>query len=178
MCGEQPLRPYSPRRSPGSPPRVRGTDLPRLIQLAVFGITPACAGNSVRDAFAPAAKKDHPRVCGEQSTKDDIHLVFEGSPPRVRGTVGSCRQRGFGHGITPACAGNRGEDGYQPHVAEDHPRVCGEQVSASNILQDIGGSPPRVRGTVTSFFVIRHPPGITPACAGNRAMRRYSAMRR
>ena len=33
-------------RKEGSPPRVRGTDIGSNVSYAVFGITPACAGNS------------------------------------------------------------------------------------------------------------------------------------
>ena len=29
--------------------------------------------------------------------------------------------------ITPACAGNRGQQAFRVIAGEDHPRVCGEQ---------------------------------------------------
>ena len=87
----------------------------------------------------------------------------------MRGTVLDYVPRVGVSGITPACAGNRllrfariatGEDHprvcgeqamtYEEAIGvEDHPRVCGEQ---GHIVYDNpgrGGSPPRVRGTVT-----------------------------
>ena len=87
-------------------------------------------------------------MCGEQQ----ILIVKEqeqmGSPPRVRGTGAAAIRKLSGQRITPACAGNR--DYQTPLTAgtEDHPRVCGEQVT-------IAGTVPTVDR-------------ITPACAGNR----------
>ena len=46
--------------------------------------------------------------------------------------------------------------------------MCGEQADGHRLFADGCGSPPRVRGTVFSYQVMRLPPGITPACAGNR----------
>ena len=49
----------------GIPPRVRGIDVAVGDAYARDGITPACAGNRCRDAMRKAARRDHPRVCGE-----------------------------------------------------------------------------------------------------------------
>ena len=107
VCGEQ----FSTLRENlglwGSPPRVRGTDLPRLIQLAVFWITPACAGNSQTIHLLQIRQKDHPRVCGEQGNAWVGDNAQVGSPPRVRGTVIPHFLIKPRQGITPACAGNR-----------------------------------------------------------------------
>ena len=106
VCGEQghpiKLRFYHP----GSPPRVRGTAYATLDDLEQAGITPACAGNSNCDCRDRKGPRDHPRVCGEQTSATKWRLRMQGSPPRVRGTAAFC---GGGDGrwrITPACAGN------------------------------------------------------------------------
>ena len=66
VCGEQqaPL-PVTPSAA-GSPPRMRGTELPEVWQRRRWRITPAYAGNRPRAHPAAACHKDHPRVCGEQ----------------------------------------------------------------------------------------------------------------
>ena len=56
--------------------------------------------------------RDHPRVCGEQEAGKGMKNVMEGSPPRVRGTVGGLSAEGAGARITPACAGNSFYSGY------------------------------------------------------------------
>jgi len=47
--------------------------------------------------------------------------------------------------------------------------VCGEQAGDTFKLTGLNGSPPRVRGTESLLMPIIYLPGITPACAGNRA---------
>ena len=66
VCGEKchPQRKRSPSR--GSPPRMRGKVLPRLLSLACIGITPAYAGKRPPAERPSAAARDHPRVCGEK----------------------------------------------------------------------------------------------------------------
>ena len=51
----------------GSPPRMRGKELPLLNSDSPAGITPAYAGKRPRGSGARLTKKDHPRVCGEKS---------------------------------------------------------------------------------------------------------------
>ena len=52
-------------------------------------------------------------------------------------------------------------------LAGDHPRVCGEQMPICSRPRKTAGSPPRVRGTATSYCLYLHSNRITPACAGN-----------
>ena len=67
VCGEQFPRPGVVQVGKGSPPRVRGTALAREETASVGGITPACAGNRKGNGCMACARKDHPRVCGEQT---------------------------------------------------------------------------------------------------------------
>ena len=107
MCGEQSVN-FSPFVFPfGSPPRVRGTVRVFISADSGKGITPACAGNRPPAPSVPVIAKDHPRVCGEQSTFCTPAVMFAGSPPRVRGTAALDLGKLTLTGITPACAGNR-----------------------------------------------------------------------
>ena len=70
----------------GSPPLARGTEDGVIYRVNVYGITPACAGNST---FYRATRQfgwDHPRLRGEQEYAGREKPVAEGSPPLARGT--------------------------------------------------------------------------------------------
>ena len=71
-----------------------------------------------------------------------------------------------GAGITPACAGKSFSARQSGNVEQDHPRVCGEKVSNNVNVSVHRGSPPRVRGKVSSRPELHATFGITPACAG------------
>ena len=131
------------------------------------GITPACAGNSQPPPLSEAAYGDHPRVCGEQLTSLSYRLECIGSPPRVRGTGHQRERQAPGHRITPACAGNSLWYLEEQKRLQDHPRVCGEQSTATASRAGAKGSPPRVRGTEVDEGDNANKLWITPACAGN-----------
>ena len=166
MCGENGrlLSQYLYTR--GSPPRVRGKLLKGYDAPGETRITPACAGKTQSEGGRITALEDHPRVCGENVTL--FRSIFQGlgSPPRVRGkpcTRGgiSCSKR-----ITPACAGKTLSHLLAGRVKEDHPRVCGENISSFMLMPPQAGSPPRVRGKRVIVAVLLCAPRITPACAG------------
>ena len=149
-CGEQ-----EKGRSPkwiarGSPPLMRGTDVPVNGLLGRTGITPAHAGNSWECWTLFALGGDHPRSCGEQyhagkdlsikegspplmrgtAIRSEHHGNIEGSPPLMRGTAYCICSLSSPSGITPAHAGN--SDRYRRGAGryKDHPRSCGEQLPA------------------------------------------------
>ena len=74
-------------------------------------------------------------------------------------------------GITPAYAGNT--LGFVPFNTPpwDHPRVCGEHSVAATKQTSFPGSPPRMRGTPHHRTTHGNTGGITPAYAGNTALR-------
>ena len=118
-------------------------------------------------------------MCGENGKMMDKLGISAGSPPRVRGKPASAAHRIACYGITPACAGKTCRFLLPSARYPDHPRMCGENRTASQHFLPVPGSPPRVRGKQ------RHPArqdadrGITPACAGKTSARRScSALRR
>ena len=68
--------------------------------------------------------------------------------------------------ITPACAGKRRSDWIIRSIYWDHPRMCGEKDKAKEMGATTKGSPPRMRGKVTTDEVLLHHSMITPAYAG------------
>ena len=168
VCGEKSKTKDTAAYTPGSPPHVRGKVSTRFCAISCHGITPACAGKRCLHRFCKGISKDHPRVCGEKSR---CWLDLEpptGSPPRMRGKGLGASKGCDGVGITPACAGKSASHGCGSRGWRDHPRVCGEKVSAIHRESASLGSPPRMRGKVTSGMLFLAFIGITPAYAGKR----------
>ena len=86
MCGEHEVNFRKIIIPEGSSPHVRGA-LTRFQRFkAASGIIPACAGSTKNVLLSPAAKWDHPRMCGEHFRSPvNCHVA---------------------HGIIPACAGS------------------------------------------------------------------------
>ena len=67
-------------------------------------------------------------MCGEKAALDAKADKTAGSPPRVRGKVGTAGVAAGAFGITPACAGKSLISSGANVIARDHPRVCGEKL--------------------------------------------------
>ena len=72
-------------------------------------------------------------------------------------------------GITPAHAGKSISVLLTYLNAEDHPRPCGEKISARLYFTPRSGSPPPMRGKAKRSFNVPFHVGITPAHAGKRS---------
>ena len=134
------------RRTPGSPPQVRGKRRQVGQEIAVCRITPAGAGKTINRFLAL--------------------LANIGSPPQVRGKRDLGMSLNCRLGITPAGAGKTGHIHRIRLRNRDHPRRCGENSPKSGIGGIVGGSPPQVRGKHTVYFMSSDKPRITPAGAG------------
>ena len=136
-----------------------------------------CGEQSSRAEKCRTAMLDtvHPRVCGEQDLISRIAYVNAGSSPRLRGTETLHAATGANGRFIPASAGNSACIGRRAPQRAVHPRVCGEQESATANADRCAGSSPRLRGTV---FTCRWPGRqrrFIPASAGNRRHGRRSA---
>ena len=172
VCGEKAPRHLALCCILGSPPRVRGKAR-HLVRGAVKrGITPACAGKSLRTRCADLTAGDHPRVCGEKAGMGVQHHKRRGSPPRVRGKVFYYPRQSRKKRITPACAGKRQSDRVESKHPLDHPRVCGEKSRLRSRGSLQRGSPPRVRGKDYDYVTRNVMQRITPACAGKSDLHR------
>ena len=80
-------------------------------------------------------------------------------------------------GIIPARAGSSAPILGNAASSRDHPRACGEQSRHSCRRPAPRGSSPRVRGAVSSTFLVPRSAGIIPARAGSRAARSYITAR-
>ena len=168
VCGEKYVREVTERTAEGSPPRMRGKAPLIFCGICGTGITPAYAGKRPSGGHHRAAGGDHPRVCGEKSTRNGLLYSRWGSPPRMRGKVPECRNGGEDYGITPAYAGKSGAAVGRLAVVRDHPRVCGEKPDGLRSTSGFPGSPPRMRGKANANVGNTAIVGITPAYAGKR----------
>ena len=146
MCGEKPSSNCCLLITSGSPPRVRGKVMAIPLGALMQGITPACAGKSLRFLRACLRRRDHPRVCGEKITLHMRAKVALGSPPRMRGKAWRVRHWDSTSRITPAYAGKSWERKSTRASFWDHPRVCGEKLRTRCPPGGWPGSPPRMRG--------------------------------
>ena len=71
MCGADVSSGSAPPPPAGSPPRVRSRrDVTRQV-VQDWGITSACAEQTVTTALGPFSLRDHLRVCGADGGSDD-----------------------------------------------------------------------------------------------------------
>ena len=166
MCGENSGRDEYRAAARGSPPRVRGKRCAAGFFMPCAGITPACAGKTLGNFGIFAHPEDHPRVCGENYGMSAKAFNKKGSPPRVRGKLGSVGAMRRGERITPACAGKTETLLRYALARPDHPRVCGENRAVHRRGTAGRGSPPRVRGKRGLGWRYSPRGRITPACAG------------
>ena len=92
-------------RDQGSPPPMRGKVLFFKELERDDRITPAYAGKSVLIVISSPSTKDHPRLCGEKTTRAQRQRTRLGSPPPMRGKVPHSFVHHLSTRITPAYAG-------------------------------------------------------------------------
>ena len=68
-CGEHKRCPRKLNERKGSSPHMRGTQRPWIQSYSKLRIIPAHAGNTRVVAFAESADGDHPRTCGEHTSR-------------------------------------------------------------------------------------------------------------
>ena len=152
--------------STGSPPPMRGKAQATTTKRNGVRITPAYAGKSSRGESDGGNIGDHPRLCGEKITPSGKVFGIKGSPPPMRG-------KGFWYAatrtasrITPAYAG-KSSFTFPPKIFnKDHPRLCGEKPKPVSSLESRTGSPPPMRGKVSTVHIYLVRLRITPAYAG------------
>ena len=150
----------------GSPPRMRGKPVIIYAIKIQVRITPADAGKTVSIAAMIALAWDHPRGCGENTRQREQPQQLLGSPPRMRGKLSKSSKTAPSRGITPADAGKTKAALEDSSEAQDHPRGCGENPTTHIRLNYDVGSPPRMRGKLSSLGQRGGWIRITPADAG------------
>ena len=136
----------------GSPPHGRGTP-------------PGWPGRGGCSIWA------HPRMGGEHLRRRSRLRCTAGSPPHGRGTLLANEAAERRTGLTPAWAGNTHCATMRAIHDGAHPRMGGEHHCRNPVTVPQAGSPPHGRGTPSRPWREQPTPGLTPAWAGNTAIR-------
>ena len=126
MRGEHP---WPTRQAPGlqgSAPHARGARCRHLLPRRAGGISPACAGSTMRHDSTRPRCGDQPRMRGEHSRSPRTDSKRAGSAPHARGALRLAPRPQFQRGISPACAGSTILTRTNLANARDQPRMRGE----------------------------------------------------
>ena len=88
-------------------------------------------------------------MCGEHHENDFTNDKITGSSPHVRGAPSPPPTHTLSAGIIPACAGSTEAATPPLRAPRDHPRMCGEHKTLTDVDQKLLGSSPHVRGALT-----------------------------
>ena len=110
-----------------------------------------------------------PAYAGKRIFRFPSDGEITGSPPPMRGKVRRSLSLSFNSRITPAYAGKRIFFDSRFRFVQDHPRLCGEKLESVRVYITHLGSPPPMRGKVSSPALAVKERRITPAYAGKSA---------
>ena len=131
---------------------MRGAHIPPADAQILPGIIPADAGSTTHFQIYSYIPPDHPRGCGEHSGDQTDTAKVTGSSPRMRGAPCGIDNFPTLTRIIPADAGSTRQHGLLRRMAEDHPRGCGEHLTADGSHVRVRGSSPRMRGARCPYF--------------------------
>ena len=166
VCGKDIGRVFFDANLGGSPPRMRERRFPLSWYKYSMRITPAYAGKTRILPSTAIPRQDHPRVCGKDTRLRSVSFGQRGSPPRMRERLLKFLALDFVLRITPAYAGKTWAMRYINCKCQDHPRVCGKDMSGQLRRPRYAGSPPRMRERLFANVNIFAHWRITPAYAG------------
>ena len=106
MCGGYAACLLLPDQALGLSPRVRGILPQDIIDEAMEGSIPACAGDTIHEFDLFFATKVYPRVCGGYDASGASSAQDKGLSPRVRGIRASPAYCAGIRRSIPACAGD------------------------------------------------------------------------
>ena len=150
----------------GSPPHLRGKLKSSWQKSICLRITPAPAGKTKQWILHRLKHRDHPRTCGENYVYSLSGILKPGSPPHLRGKLGTHAGLYLQGGITPAPAGKTWNSCRFVLAGWDHPRTCGENFPQGRFQVRHLGSPPHLRGKPFKKEIYDAATRITPAPAG------------
>ena len=184
--GENPSKSRMRAAYHGSSPRGRGKHQEPDFECLGVGLIPAWAGKTWNMLMMRSATGAHPRVGGENRTRQGAYWLDEahprvggenvlaapmivltwGSSPRGRGKPSRCPSSQTPRRLIPAWAGKTVPPVTLPGYQGAHPRVGGENANRDNKYQLQKGSSPRGRGKLVPCAGIPGVAGLIPAWAG------------
>ena len=169
-CGEHYILNYQSDDMPGSSPRMRGALMAKDHARHAIGIIPADAESTWPSPGSSRTAWDHPRGCGEHSSRHGASDQGQGSSPRMRGAPLRGHVLRTAGRIIPADAGSTRCHSSLARRSPDHPRGCGEHNPTPTKDTGPAGSSPRMRGALCMALRCGPVGRIIPADAGSTYM--------
>ena len=171
VCGEREIKDTRARREAGSSPRLWGTHRNERLEAIRLRFIPTSVGNAPLQKAIRGMCAVHPHVCGERKRASHYADEFDGSSPRLWGTLGIAAD-GFAAGrFIPTSVGNALLSRMLAIPGPVHPHVCGERQIA--IMRSVApcGSSPRLWGTqrIISAYIVKI--RFIPTSVGNARIR-------
>ena len=113
---------------------------------------PTRVGNSKSSSYLKMLNSVHPHACGELHRKNVLKATIFGSSPRVWGTHSGCPHRQACRRFIPTRVGNSHHCVRGKCRVAVHPHACGELQLWVFWVGCVGGSSPRVWGTLFIFY--------------------------
>ena len=166
VCGENRVPVMMCTVLRGTSPRMRGK--PFAWSARIFGERniPAYAGKTRYANICWLTPKEHPRVCGENSSQLRLPNPQRGTSPRMRGKLAEVKNAMTGGRNIPAYAGKTTCCSAVTSMPAEHPRVCGENMVVLNVQTVGNGTSPRMRGKRSDQVKGQHLSRNIPAYAG------------
>ena len=146
-CGEHFLFTTSSSPVVGSSPRMWGTPYPGYPLRSAARFIPTHVGNTSSSGPSKGPTPVHPHACGEHPGDLIPERPFNGSSPRMWGTLHGPRGCRPDARFIPTHVGNTFSFSFSASISSVHPHACGEH--ATELTKDpVGaGSSPRMWGT-------------------------------
>ena len=154
----------------GSSPRGRGKPEEGRTGTLRGGLIPAWAGKTGWAPTVPGWRWAHPRVGGENQTRETNHWRTSGSSPRGRGKHGDQTVKRLDDRLIPAWAGKTLMSAVASSIVRAHPRVGGENNPGMAYTLASVGSSPRGRGKPRRVRPSTCTGGLIPAWAGKTSL--------
>ena len=122
------------------------------ISITISGSPPPMRGKEGEDYESQADDRITPAYAGKRTRSRGVLTSITGSPPPMRGKVTVVSPESVADRITPAYAGKSLHNACQIILFQDHPRLCGEKFVQHLQSHLYTGSPPPMRGKVSSFI--------------------------
>ena len=135
----------------GTSPRMRGKPATLLLSQVDLRNIPAYAGKTPHYWGIGYPTAEHPRVCGENTGTSGCLSNHFGTSPRMRGKPRGPAKHYQQRRNIPAYAGKTKSCDSPIVHTQEHPRVCGENVSTRVSGKNRRGTSPRMRGKLRGF---------------------------
>ncbi len=151
VCGDNSSTIWVAFSAAGTPPRMWGQLLFGFIFSPFVRNTPTYVGTTAPAGVFPWDHKEHPHVCGDNSSTIWVAFSAAGTPPRMwgqRNRDGITIRR---HRNTPTYVGTTNPPIKGVSAGAEHPHVCGDNGGPGRHGGAGGGTPPRMWGQQKSL---------------------------